>query len=145
MRGKRATWKHWRTTLLTSAIIASTDTSSVTACWDWGRGCWCLPSCWGPLWGGLAFATQAVVYIFFNAVTNGAGHAVGYRSFENTATNMQLVALVTAGEGLHNNHHAYPTSARFSLRRWELDPAWPLIRLLSWAPLACPLHLAPRA
>jgi stearoyl-CoA desaturase (delta-9 desaturase) len=77
----------------------------------------------GLLWGGLAFATQAVVYIFFNAVINGARHAVGYRSFENTATNMRLVALVTAGEGLHNNHHAYATSARFSLRRWELDPS----------------------
>jgi len=97
----------------------------------------------GPLWGGLAFATQAVVYIFFNAVINGAGHAVGYRTFENTATNMRLVALLTAGEGLHNNHHAYPTSARFSLRRWELDPSWPVIRLLTLARLARPLHLAP--
>jgi len=99
----------------------------------------------GPLWGGLAFATQAVVYIFFNAVINGAGHAVGYRTFENTATNMRLVALLTAGEGLHNNHHAYPTSARFSLCRWELDPSWPLIRLLTWVRLARPLHLAPLA
>ncbi len=98
----------------------------------------------GTLWPGLAFATQAVVYIFFNAVINGAGHAVGYRSFENTATNMRLVALVTAGEGLHNNH-AYPTSARFSLRRWEVNPSWPLIRLLSWVRLARPLDLAPRA
>jgi stearoyl-CoA desaturase (delta-9 desaturase) len=99
----------------------------------------------GPLWGGPAFAVQAMVYIFLNAVINGAGHAVGYRTFENTATNMRLVALVTAGEGLHNNHHAYPTSARFSLRGWELDPSWPLIRLLTWLRLARPLHLAPLA
>ena len=98
----------------------------------------------GPLWGGLAFATQAVAYIFLNAVINGAGHAVGYRTFDNTATNMPLVALLSAGEGLHNNHHAYPTAARFSLRRGEFDPSWPLIRLLTWLRLAHPLHLAPR-
>lgn len=98
----------------------------------------------GPLWGGLAFAAQAVVYVFLNAVINGAGHAIGYQTFENTATNLRSVALITAGEGLHNNHHAFPTSARFSLRRWELDPAWPLIRLLTWVRLARPLHVAPR-
>jgi stearoyl-CoA desaturase (Delta-9 desaturase) len=90
----------------------------------------------GPLWGGVAFAVQAVVYIFLNAVINGAGHAVGYRTFDNTATNLRLVALITAGEGLHNNHHAYPTSARFSLRRWEVDPSWPIIRVLSSLRLA---------
>jgi stearoyl-CoA desaturase (delta-9 desaturase) len=85
------------------------------------------------------------VYVFLNAVINGAGHAVGYRTFENTATNMRGVALVTAGEGLHNNHHAFPTSARFSLRRYELDPSWPVIRLLSALRLARPLHVAPDA
>jgi stearoyl-CoA desaturase (delta-9 desaturase) len=97
----------------------------------------------GPLWGGPAFAVQAVVYIFLNAVINGAGHAVGYRTFDNTATNMWTVALITAGEGLHNNHHAFPTSARFSLRRYEFDPSWPVIRLLSALRLVRPLHLAP--
>lgn len=99
----------------------------------------------GPLWGGPAFAVQAVVYIFLNAVINGAGHAVGYRTFENTATNMRGVALITAGEGLHNNHHAFPTSARFSLRRYEFDPSWPVICLLSALGLARPLHLGPNA
>lgn len=99
----------------------------------------------GPLWGGPAFAVQMGVYVFLNAVINGAGHAVGYRTFENTATNMRGVALVTAGEGLHNNHHAFPTSARFSLRRYEFDPSWPVIRLLSALRLARPLNLAPDA
>jgi stearoyl-CoA desaturase (Delta-9 desaturase) len=99
----------------------------------------------GLIWGPIAFATQAAVYIFFNAVINGAGHAIGYRTFENTATNLRTVALLTAGEGLHNNHHAYPTSARFSLRRNEFDPSWPIIRLLSWLHLARPVHLAPPA
>lgn len=99
----------------------------------------------GPLWGGLAFAAQVGIYIFLNAVINGAGHAVGYRTFDNNATNMRLVALLTAGEGLHNNHHAFPTSARFSLRGWEFDPSWPVIHLLTWLRLARPLRLAPEA
>ncbi len=99
----------------------------------------------GPIWGPIAFATQAAVYIFSNAVINGAGHAVGYRTFENTATNLRAVALLTAGEGLHNNHHAYPTSARFSIGRGEFDPSWPVIRLLSLLHLARPVRLAPPA
>jgi stearoyl-CoA desaturase (delta-9 desaturase) len=98
----------------------------------------------GPLWGGLAYLAQAAIYIFCNAVVNGANHAVGYQNFENTATNLRLVALVTAGEGLHNNHHAYPTSARFSLRKYEFDPSWPVLRLLTWLHLAEPLKVAPR-
>jgi stearoyl-CoA desaturase (Delta-9 desaturase) len=44
--------------------------------------------------------------------------------------------LMTAGEGLHNNHHEFPTSARFSLRGREFDPAWPVIRLLEICRLA---------
>ena len=97
----------------------------------------------GPLVGGLAFAAQAATYIFLSAVINGAGHAIGHQPFENTATNLQSVAWLTAGEGLHNNHHEFPTSARFSLRRGEFDPAWPVIRLLETLRLARPLHVAP--
>jgi stearoyl-CoA desaturase (delta-9 desaturase) len=48
---------------------------------------------------------------------------VGYRNFDNKATNLQSIAFLTAGEGLHNNHHQYPTSARLSLRGREIDPA----------------------
>ncbi|MFQ5694993.1 MAG: fatty acid desaturase, partial [Terriglobia bacterium] len=99
----------------------------------------------GPLWGVPAFLVQAGAYIFLNAVINGACHAVGKQHFENTATNLRSVALITAGEGLHNNHHAYPTSARFSFRGGEFDPSWPVIRLLTWLRLARPLHLAPQA
>lgn len=97
----------------------------------------------GPLWGSIAYAVQAAIYIFSNAVINGANHAVGYQNFENTATNLRVVALLTAGEGLHNNHHAYPTSPRFSVRKHEFDPSWPVLRLLTWLRLAQPLKVAP--
>jgi len=99
----------------------------------------------GPLAGGLAFALQTAGYAVASAVINGIGHAVGHQPFDNTATNMQLVAWLVAGEGLHNNHHAYPTSARFSLQPGEYDPAWPMIRALTFLRLARPLHIAPPA
>jgi stearoyl-CoA desaturase (delta-9 desaturase) len=60
-----------------------------------------------------------------NAIT----HTFGGRPFDNTATNLQWLALLTLGEGLHNNHHAAPTSAKFSLNRGDIDPAWPLIAI----------------
>ena len=82
----------------------------------------------GP--GLTALATLAVVYLLLNAAINGAGHTFGYKSFENDATNLRLLALVTFGEGLHNNHHARPASAKLSAFRGEFDPAWPVIKLL---------------
>jgi stearoyl-CoA desaturase (delta-9 desaturase) len=62
---------------------------------------------------------------------NAVGHTAGRRVHPNSATNGQLLALVTAGEGLHNNHHAAPTSARFSLQRGEIDPGWWVVRTLA--------------
>lgn len=65
-------------------------------------------------------------------------HARGYRTFDNTATNIRWLALVTGGEGFHNNHHGFPRSPKFSVRRGELDPSWPIIRLLTRVKLARP-------
>ena len=59
----------------------------------------------------------------------------GRQPYDNTATNLQWLAFLTAGEGLHNNHHAAPTSAKLALRRPEIDPAWWFIatfRKLGW-------------
>ena len=63
---------------------------------------------------------------FAGGVINGLGHAVGYRSFEmpSTATNLVPWALLLGGEELHNNHHAFPRSARFAVQRWEIDIGW---------------------
>lgn len=89
---------------------------------------------WIP--GFVAFWAHALTYISLSAAINGAGHAVGYRNFDNTATNIRTLALLTAGEGLHNNHHEFPVSAKFSVRPSELDPAWPFIRILRAMKLA---------
>jgi stearoyl-CoA desaturase (delta-9 desaturase) len=84
-----------------------------------------------PLWVGfLAAALHAVMYVSLSASINAVGHQYGKRPFPNSATNGQTLALVTGGEGLHNNHHAAPTSARFAARRGEVDPGWWLVRAL---------------
>jgi stearoyl-CoA desaturase (delta-9 desaturase) len=93
----------------------------------------------GLWWGLLAAAAHAVMYVFvLSSSINGLCHHVGYRNFDNTATNIRLVALVTGGEGLHNNHHGYPRSPKFSFRASEIDPAWPVIKLLIALRLARP-------
>jgi stearoyl-CoA desaturase (delta-9 desaturase) len=90
-------------------------------------------------WGLLAAAIHAVMYVFvLSSSINGLCHHVGYRNFDNTATNIRFIALLTGGEGLHNNHHGYPRSPKFSFRASEFDPAWPVIKLLIALGLAKP-------
>jgi stearoyl-CoA desaturase (Delta-9 desaturase) len=90
----------------------------------------------GLVWGPVAWIAHMVFYVLLNAMINSVCHTVGYRNFQNKATNLQWVALLTAGEGLHNNHHEYPSSALFALRGQEIDPAWVVIRTLERLGLA---------
>jgi stearoyl-CoA desaturase (Delta-9 desaturase) len=85
------------------------------------------------LWPGLiAGLTHAVLYVFIVApLINAVGHCRGAKNFENTAYNLSFLAWITGGESLHNNHHAHPRSAKFSVRRSEFDPSWPIIRSLA--------------
>ena len=64
---------------------------------------------------------------------NAIGHHFGRRPYDNSAGNLQWLAFVTAGEGLHNNHHAAPTSAKLAHRWFEIDPGWYVIKALTWA------------
>ncbi len=92
------------------------------------------------LWCGLlAAGIHAVTYVFIlSSSINGLCHHTGYKNFGNTATNLRLLALITGGEGLHNNHHGFPRSPKFSVRRGEIDPAWPIVKLLTVLNLARP-------
>lgn len=92
----------------------------------------------GWAWGSGLFVWQGITYILLNSAINSVCHMVGYKNFNNTATNVQWIAVITGGEGLHNNHHEHPSSARLSVLNKEFDPAWPLIWLmvrLGWADL----------
>ncbi len=86
--------------------------------------------------GLLASFVHVNYYLAGSAAVNAIGHHFGRRPYDNSATNLQWLALITAGEGLHNNHHAAPTSAKLSHRWYEIDPAWFVIKPMTWFGLA---------
>jgi stearoyl-CoA desaturase (Delta-9 desaturase) len=92
----------------------------------------------------IAAGTHVVTYLALNSAVNAVGHSFGRRPFTGWAANSQWLAWLTAGEGLHSNHHAAPTSARLAFRRREIDPGWWTIavgRKLRWLSVR---HSAPR-
>ncbi|MDB5751890.1 MAG: stearoyl-coa desaturase oxidorecuctase protein-like protein, partial [Ramlibacter sp.] len=71
-------------------------------------------------------------------IINGIGHYWGYRNFEapDASTNVSPWGVIIGGEELHNNHHTYPTSAKFSVKPYEFDIGWfyiSLMRRIGWA------------
>jgi stearoyl-CoA desaturase (delta-9 desaturase) len=78
----------------------------------------------GPIWGLLAAVVHMVAYLMTNGAVNAVAHHFGRRPYDNGAGNLVWLALITAGEGYHNNHHAAPTSARLGHRWWEIDLGW---------------------
>ena len=79
-------------------------------------------------------------------LVNSATHKFGYQSHESqdNSRNCWWVALMTYGEGWHNNHHAYQYSARHGLQWWEIDLTWMTIRTLQLLGLARNVKLAPK-
>ncbi|MDY0022055.1 MAG: fatty acid desaturase [Arenimonas caeni] len=96
-----------------------------------GVAIWALQMAWIPFWAA--------------GVINGLGHWWGYRNFDtaDTATNLTPWAFWVGGEELHNNHHAFPSSAKFALRKYEFDIGWAVIRVLEKLRLAKVLRVAP--
>ena len=89
---------------------------------------------------------MASMPVFAAGILNGVGQYYGYRNFEcdDAATNLVPWAFLIGGEELHNNHHAFPTSAKFSVRKWEFDIGWLYIRLFSALGLARVNRVAPQ-
>jgi len=97
--------------------------------------------------GLVLYAVQMVWIPFWAAgVINGVGHWWGYRNFEtpDASHNITPLAILIGGEELHANHHAFPASARFSIKWWEFDLGWIWIRLLALLGLARVKKVAPR-
>lgn len=93
------------------------------------------------------WAIQMLWIPFFAAgVINGVGHWGGYRNFEtpDASTNIVPWGLLIGGEELHNNHHAFTSSARFSNKWWEFDIGWCYIRLMKLLKLSRVRKVAPR-
>lgn len=104
------------------------------------------------LWGGWSFVlwgifVRLVVVYHCTWFVNSATHKFGYRTYDagDQSTNCWWVAVLTYGEGWHNNHHAFQYSARHGLRWWEVDVTWMTIRALEILGLAKKVKLAPPA
>jgi stearoyl-CoA desaturase (delta-9 desaturase) len=84
--------------------------------------------------------------LFAAGVINGLGHHSGYRNFEcdDASTNVTPIAIVIGGEELHNNHHAFPTSAKFSVQWWEFDIGWMYICIFRALGLCKVRRVAPK-
>jgi len=96
--------------------------------------------------GIIILAVQLLAMPLFAAgVINGLGHHSGYRNFEcpDAATNIVPWGMLLGGEELHNNHHAFPSSAKFSVRSWEFDIGWAWIKVLGAVGLAKVNRVAP--
>jgi stearoyl-CoA desaturase (delta-9 desaturase) len=96
-----------------------------------GIAIWAIQMVWIPFWAA--------------GVVNGLGHWWGYRNFEtaDTATNLTPWGFWIGGEELHNNHHAFPSSAKFALRKFEFDIGWAVIKMFEAVGLAKVLRVAP--
>ncbi|OAI49178.1 aminotransferase [Gammaproteobacteria bacterium SCGC AG-212-F23] len=101
----------------------------------------------GPV-GLTIWALQMAWIPFFAAgVVNGVAHYWGYRNFESpdASRNLLPIGFFIGGEELHNNHHTYATSAKFSVKWWEFDSGWLVIRALQSLGLAKPKRVPPQA
>jgi len=97
--------------------------------------------------GAIIYGLQLGWIPFWAAgVINGVGHYFGYRNFQtdDDSTNIVPWAAWIGGEELHNNHHAYPTSAKFSLRWYEFDLGWMYVKILEFFGLATVRKQAPK-
>ena len=93
------------------------------------------------LWG---ICLRVVVGLHATWLVNSATHMWGSRRFatRDDSRNNWWVALLTFGEGWHNNHHAHPTSARHGLAWYEFDPSWILIKVLTFLGITKTVHVA---
>lgn len=110
---------------LSSTIgILSLLTFEITAFGTVGLAMWLIQMAWIPFWAA--------------GIINGVGHVLGYRTFssKDTSTNMLPWGIVIGGEELHNNHHAFPRSAKLSFKPWEFDIGWLYIKMFSYLGLA---------
>ena len=90
---------------------------------------------WQLVVWGYVVSTVALMHATF--LVNSSGHRHGRRPYEtrDRSRNSWWLALITLGEGWHNNHHRHAASARLGLRRWELDPAYAALKLMARAGL----------
>ncbi len=114
---------------------------------QWGIGIMMILNLvlFGPIGLTIWAVQMAWIPVFAAGVINGIGHYWGYRNFESddASTNIVPWGILIGGEELHNNHHAYATSARLSNKWYEFDIGWLYIRIMEILGLAHVKKLAP--
>ena len=105
--------------------------------WRWQQLPWALVFLAIGGWPWVVWGTFVRVAVGTGGywLVNYVAHRAGYRAFHNRGAGVQgwnslLLGTLSMGEGWHNNHHAFPRSARIGIRWWELDPGWWLIAAL---------------
>ncbi len=85
-------------------------------------------------WQWLLFPIVLTMGAFHGAVINWFAHKYGYINFKlkNTSMNLFFIDILMLGESYHNNHHKHPSAINFGRRWHEIDPMYPVIRLLGW-------------
>jgi stearoyl-CoA desaturase (delta-9 desaturase) len=100
-------------------------------------------------WSGLLIGFFASTIVLWHATfcVNSVAHVLGRRVYDTTDTsrNSTIVALITSGEGWHNNHHRYPWAARQGFRWWQIDVTYYVLRLFSFVGIVHDLRPVPRA
>lgn len=98
-----------------------------------GLAIWAIQMAWIPFWAA--------------GIVNGVAHYWGYRNFEcqDASRNILPIGFFIGGEELHNNHHTFGTSAKFSVKPWEFDIGWFVICMLKRVGLAKPKRVPPEA
>lgn len=128
--------RHWRLWTLIGCLVPAVLGGLIT--WSW------MGILLGFLWGGLVrvFLVHHITWSI-----NSVCHIWGSRPFEShdQSRNNAIFAVVGFGEGWHNNHHAFPTSAKHGLRWWQIDWSWIVIRSMKMMRLAWDVKVPSRA
>jgi len=100
----------------------------------------------GASWVVWGVGVRTILVFHATWFVNSASHTWGYQNYkemDNDSTNLWWVALISFGEGWHNNHHRHPRSAAHGLKKFEIDPTWWTIQLLAKLGLAHDIQTVP--
>jgi len=110
--------------------------------WALGVACWLIGG-----WSGLliGFFLSTIVLWHATFTVNSLAHVFGRRVYDtpDTSRNSLTVALITGGEGWHNNHHRYPWAARQGFHWWQIDTTYYVLRVFSWVGIVRDLRPVP--
>ena len=142
-------YERWAPDLIKDPVLVWFDTWHFLFPIALGAAVYALGASMGGNLMGLSFLVwgcflRTVLVLHATWLVNSATHVWGYRTHNtrDDSTNLWWVAIVTYGEGWHNNHHAYQTSARHGLAWWEFDMTYMAIRTLQFLGLADAVKVA---